>query len=147
MRTVTGAHAVVPHRRERLPSAPELPIHVDSAPFQYGTTHESLPSQEVLDALPAPEPRAAHAAAPPVPLPRDPTPAFLPQPTLPPASVPRNPTPLSLPQMAAPTLISAESAINEQVVSLRGGMSKARMVLTAAALGASGGVLWYFFLR
>jgi hypothetical protein len=63
------------------------------------------------------------------------------------AAIPRIPTPPSLIQSAVPTQISAESSIDEEVVSLRAGMSKARMLLTAAALGASGAVIWYFFLR
>jgi len=151
-----------PLRRERLHSSPDLPISVDSGPHRLPHDAEdladaaavSLPPQAVLDALPAPAPLpplpVAAAVPAPVQLPPPAQPAEIhrssPSIFAPPPPGPlRLPTPASLPQTAGdPSEIDASG---EPVVSLRRRMSRARLVLTLAALGGAGGAIWYFLLR
>jgi len=159
-------------RRERPPSLPGLPIAVDSGPHHLDPAHAALPPQEVLDALPAPAPLpplpvTGGFAHPPHPAaqvpehhsapvltapPRQPTPLSLRQPT--PMSL-RQPTPMSLRQPTPMSLLPpppeaigiAPPPGQEEMVSLRRGMSKTRLLLTIAALSGAGGAIWYFLLR
>jgi hypothetical protein len=151
MRVATPVpHSPPPVRRERVPSA-ELPISVDSGPHRVAPgsdPHVELPPQSVLDALPAPAP------LPPLPHPglpmelHGPTPASLAAPPQVPARLPTPaPAPLPAPVTLPPPAIFASVPTNEEVVSLRKGISKARLFLTLAVLGGAGGALWYFFLR
>jgi hypothetical protein len=147
MRTI-GAPPPTPPRRERVPSSPEFPVHVDSAPIQVDDVHAEMPSQEVLDALPATAPLPPPAAAPRMSL----------------TTVPRVATPPSLPMTGAPTALEAPapSQLSEQagdqlgevasegegeVVSLRRRMSTPRLMLTIFTLGGAAAAIWYFLLR
>lgn len=134
-------------RRERPPSLSEMPIAVDSGPHQLDPAHAAMPPQEVLDALPAPAPlpplpisvsaghSVHHASGP-----------HAPEVHAPLAPPPRLPTPLSLPP-APIAFAPPPGADGEEVVSLRQGMSKTRLLLTITALAGAGGAIWYFLLR
>ena len=158
MRAV-GATPSAP-QRTRTPSVPEFAVHVESGPIRHEQPHAGRPSQAVIDALPDSGP--VHAA--PAPAPLAPPPAAAPvvvAPAAPPAAAeqpapaaeparapkPRAPTPPSLP--AAPPIAFAPvpSEGEEQPVSLRRGVSPARVMLTLAALAGAGGAIWYFLLR
>jgi hypothetical protein len=160
MRTVTPVPPPAPARRERTPSVLDLPITVDSGPHQEAAQPEAaqpdLPPQAVLDALPAavelpPLPTSGHAhgahPAPPADL-HGPAPLSM----APSGAPPRLPTPVPQAQVAAPVFAPAPAANpapnpNEQVVSLRKGMSRSRLFLTLIALGGASGAIWYFLVR
>jgi hypothetical protein len=132
MRIATPVPPSAPARRERTPSLPEMPIAVDSGPHQLDRAQAEMPPQSVLDALPAPVP------LPPLPI------AHAPELHAP----PRLPTPPSLRQPPLPIEFAPPPlAAGEEVVSLRRGMSKTRLLLTLAALGGAGSAIWYFLLR
>lgn len=150
MRIPTPVPPSAPTRRDRPPSLSEMPIAVDSGPHHLDPAHAAMPPQEVLDALPAPEPlpplpvrlsaeHPAHHHAPAAQAPELPAA---------PAAPARLPTPIALPQEPAPIVFAPPpGADGEEVVSLRQGMSKIRLLLTIAALGGAGGAIWYFLLR
>ncbi len=155
MRTI-GAPPPAPPRRERVPSSPEFPVHIDSAPIQVDDVHAEMPSQEVLDALPASAPLPPPAPMPRMSLttvPRVATPPSLPMTAAPAAFEAPAPTALEAPapsqlgELAGDQLGEVASDSEGEVVSLRRRMSTPRLMLTIFTLGGAAAAIWYFLLR
>jgi hypothetical protein len=150
-----------PPQRTRTPSVPEFAVHIESGPIRHEERPAGRPSQAVIDALPDSGP--VHAAPAPVPLPPPPAPAPVavaeaappapaaqPAPAAEPARAPRaprEPTPVSLPTAPPIAFAPVPSEGEEQAVSLKRGVSPARVFVTLAALAGAGGAIWYFLLR
>jgi len=166
MRAV-GATPSPPLARQRTPSVPEFPVHVESGPIRADEPVAARPSQAVIDALPDSGPVAAAPAVAPMPPPAapppvalaqpaqaapapEPAPAAAPAPEKAPARerAPRAPAPPAQP--AAPPIAFAPvptEAEQQQDISLRRRASPARVIATLAALAGAGGAIWYFLLR
>ncbi len=158
--SMRAVSASPPVRRERTPSVPEFPVHLDSGPIRHDESLPGRPSQAVIDALPDPDARepipaaAVAAAPPPVELPPVPVapaaPTVQPAPATQPAAAPRVRTPAAMPMPAAVQIAFApppDASSDGEVVSLRRRMSPVRVMLTLATLAGAGGAIWYFLLR